>query len=109
MSFKFNPLTGELDISEGGEKNFSLKEINQEEIVPDGQQMLFSGDIEINETLELSGVIEQIVDYSDWSFGWNNIPLLKNIKIPVNRDLLFYATMEINGTVTVDGRLIEVT
>jgi hypothetical protein len=109
MTFKFNPITGNLDLDTKEPDNYSKKEINEAQEIPENQLMLYSGDIYINEALELNGEIEEIVDYSDWSFGWNNIPLLKCIRIPSTRDLLFCAFLEINGTLSIEGRLIEVT
>lgn len=115
MAFKFNPLTGKLDLVDASSAtaspdNFSYIDIGAGETVtvPAGQQMLHDGDINVDGVLDVDGEVQEIVDYSDWSFSWYEIPLAKSIKIPVSRALLFVDTLEINGTLTIEGMLIGV-
>lgn len=57
MSFKFNPITGLLDLVNETTQNFSYKKIvtGQTVTIPENQQMLYVGTIEIDGTLIING------------------------------------------------------
>lgn len=115
MAFSFNPITGQLDLvgsSSGGASpdNFSYLSVADGETVeiPEGQQMLYDGSIVVDGTLDVSGEISEIVNYSDWSFGWNTIPADVSLYVQSFRDFLFSGTLTVEGSLTLDGNLIEV-
>ncbi len=57
MSFKFNPITGLLDLVNETTQNFSYKKIvtGQTVTIPENQQMIYVGTIEIDGTLIING------------------------------------------------------
>lgn len=55
MGYKYNPFTGNFDLTNESVKNFSLTEIQSPEIIPAGQQMAVIGGIKVNSILSVKG------------------------------------------------------
>jgi hypothetical protein len=96
--------------SSPGSENFSIIKIESTETktIPTNQQMLYSGNLDIEGSLIINGKIEEILDYSSFGFSWNFIPNNLSLKIPTNRDLIFVSPFIIDGQLIIDGRMIEV-
>ncbi len=109
MSFKFNPLTNNFDLVDET-KNFSLNKISvgETENIPVEQEMLFNYDIEIDGILEVDGKINQLVDYSNWSFNWNWIKQSIALLVQEERDLIYYHKLIIDGLLVLEGNLVEI-
>lgn len=107
--FKFNPLTGKLDISKSGgdassPNNYSHKTIEEGslETIPDGQQMLFTGDLIVRGDLMVSGEAKEI-NCKEESFFFTTIKPQETIVVRPNR-LLFYKTnLSVQGNIRVLG------
>lgn len=116
MSFKFNPLTGNLDlVGDGGSgsaspDNFSYTTIAEGELVtiPDGQEMVHSLDLMVRGDLMVQGNTFQIVDASDQGFFWTTIPVNTSVRVPVNRLMLYVSPLHVDGNLMVNGLLKEV-
>lgn len=114
MSFRFNPITGKLDLvnaaSAASADNFSYVNVpdGSTVTVPSGQQMLFDAELTIDGELVLDGEASAIVNYTEWAFGWNLIPADVSLFVASMRDFLFTDSITIDGHVTLDGRMVEV-
>lgn len=60
MAYKFNPFTGNFDLTNEDVKNFSIKKVLEAEEIPSNQQMRVSGSISVNAQLSIKG--ELIID-----------------------------------------------
>lgn len=109
MSFKFNPLTSNFDLVDET-KNYSLNKIPEgdSENIDINQEMLFNYNIEVDGTLEVDGKINQIVDYSNWSFNWNWIKQSIALLVQEERDLIYYHKLKIDGLLILEGNLVEI-
>lgn len=111
MSFKYNPFTGTLDFYDVGDAspdNFSKFKINESVVIPDGQEMIVSSNMVIDDNLEVSGNLIELSDYSNFGFSFNTIKLNKAVKVPTDRDMLYYKNLNIDGLLIIEGNLIEV-
>jgi hypothetical protein len=115
MSFKFNPLTGQLDIAGKGSvinkaDNFSLKIIlsGSKKTIPATQQMLLNGTIEIDGDLVIDGSLVEISDEVG-PLPHELVPPHQNVLIQRFQVLPFFtAPFLVDGNLTIDGHLLEI-
>ena len=113
MSFKFNPITGKLDLvgspAQASPDNFSYKliEVGESKTVPVNQQMLFDGNILVQGNLMVLGEIKEITKTDDEGFFYTTILLSENVKVRENRLLLYKDNIMVLGNLNVLGTLAE--
>jgi len=111
MAFKFNPLTGQLDIVGAGSTspdNFSYTLISSGASleVPSGQLMIFTQDLMVEGNLIVSG---DILDLDQKTFDfWTNIPDTESVIVDPNRLMLFRSPFVVSGNIRVLGDLLEI-
>lgn len=114
MSFKFNPLTSNLDLvgssASTSDQNFSFTtvDIAQTLVVPEGQEMVHSLDVMVRGNLMVRGNTFHIPDSQDLGFFWTKIPANTRVKVPENRLMLYVSPLLVLGNLMVDGLLKEV-
>lgn len=109
----YNPFSGTFDFVGGGSgptsaDNFSYTKVETLVTIPENQEMVVSSPIVVDGTLEVTGKVTELVEWSDWSFSWNRIPSGKTIRVPIERDMLVFPGLKIDGVLALDGRLIEI-
>lgn len=115
MAFKFNPLTGQLDIAGttqgvASPDNFSFTEIvfGVKKTIPPHQQMLIASPLTIDGFLTIDGSLVEIVE-DRISYPAEFIPPQDNVLIPYGQVMPFFTqTFEVDGTLIVDGHLLEI-
>lgn len=114
MAFKFNPLTGQLDIdndsgASSSVDNFSynLIDTGQTITIPDGQQMLYAGDIRILGDLRTLGDLREVDRPNQDAFGLGTVAVGEVVTVPVNK-ILFVRNLRILGDLRVLGDIAEV-
>lgn len=116
MGFKFNPVTGELDLvnktstTTSGDQNFSYKLINTGEtiVVPEGQQMLVDEHVTVLGHLTVRGEIVDISARAQEHFFYDLIDDSTVVDVIENRLLMFKGHLTVDGVLRVKGRLAEV-
>ncbi|MFO0447767.1 MAG: hypothetical protein ACK52I_03595 [Pseudomonadota bacterium] len=115
MSFKFNPLTGNLDLVGKGDTitgadNFSYTEIDAGQLVtvPAGQEMVHSIDLMVRGDLLVQGNTYHIPDASQAGFFWTLITVNNAVRVPLNRLMLYVSPLRVDGLLMVEGLLKEV-
>jgi len=115
MAFKFNPLTGQFDIASttqgvASPENFSFTKIvaGVRKTIPLNQQMLISSPLVVDGSLTIDGSLVEILE-DRTSYPAEFIPAENNVLIPYSQVLPFFTqTFEVNGTLIVDGHLLEI-
>lgn len=108
MSFKFNPLTGQLDLVETNDPNFSYINIQESESIeiPAGQEMIVQNDVVVDGDLMASGNMIQLPDQQQ-GFFWTKIAAHESIEVPENRLLLFASNLMVDGNLLINGELTD--
>lgn len=111
MSFKFNPLTGNLDlVSQGGggsPDNFSYLSVDQNATIPEGQQMLVSGHVVVSGHLTILGEIVNIAGRLASEFFYDQININEVVEVQQSRLLLYHGHLSVLGVLRVNGRLAD--
>lgn len=113
MGFKFNPLTGKLDLvgddgaASTAEPNFSFKKIDSgdELEIKENQQMLVDGHITVLGHLLVSGELVDISNRMPEKFFYTKIETDDVVEIAQNRLLLYKNHITIEGHLRVLGEL----
>lgn len=110
MSFKFNPLTGKLDLvgSGSGADNFSYNLIPDGSVVtiPENQQMLVDGHVTVLGHMLVSGELVDISGRQKEQFFYDLIDDV--VVVEANRLLLYKQHVTVTGHLRVLGRFTEV-
>lgn len=111
MGFKFNPLTGQLDLvndTEGGARRFEVLKVEEGESItlPETDQMSFAQDIIVDGNLMIEGVVTQLSDIKLESF-YTTILQTEVVRVLSNRLLLYSESdnLIVDGVLMVDGSL----
>jgi hypothetical protein len=116
MAFKFNPITGQLDLvnditSVETADNFSYTEIESGDtvVIPEGQEMVHAQDLMVRGDLIVRGSTFQIIDETaSTGLGWTRIPENRNVIVPINRVLFYFSPFVVEGNLMISGTLKEV-
>jgi hypothetical protein len=113
MGFKFNPITGNLDLVGSGStsaENFSytLVEENSTKTIPTGQQMLVDGHVRVLGHLLVSGELVNIGARDKEQFFYSKISEDKVVTVEQDRLLFYKQNISVNGHLRVLGDLLEV-
>lgn len=114
MSWKFNPFTGNLDISGSGSStpqppNFSYKLVDTGETIeiPLNQQMLVDGHTRVLGHLLVNGELRDISNRQPEKFFYYLIQPSEVVEIYTDRLLLYKRHLTVQGHIRVNGRLEE--
>jgi hypothetical protein len=111
MSFKFNPITGKLDLvnslSALSQDQFSYLVVDAAETVeiPEGQQMVVNGHVRVLGHLLVSGELVDISARKPEAFMYDVVEEDEVVVVRNNRLLLYKDHMTISGHLRVLGRL----
>lgn len=115
MSITFNPFTGNFDFvgtsSGGGADNFSYKKVieGQSIVVPENQQMLVDGDLNVFGDLMIRGEVKEITKRSDDNgFFFTKIKTHEFVTVKTDRLLLYKNNLMVQGNLKVLGDMAGV-
>lgn len=113
MAFKFNPITGTLDLVGSGDavasNNFSYISIeNSEDVtVPLGQQMIVDGHVRVTGHLRVLGQLVNISQRQKEQFAYRKINAEEVVVVEYDRILFYKNHIMVNGHLRVLGELLE--
>jgi len=97
-------------------ENFSYKKIVQGQSVsiPNTQQMLYEGVIDIEGTIDVEGVISDVYDEKspepvvEWpeNFSYEKIPVGTTVHVPSNQQMIVDTLCDIEGALDLDGCIV---
>ena len=104
---KLNPIIRSSGNS--GPNNYSLIEITDSQTIPDGQQMLYVGEILIDEEGELvvEGEVANVDHHENFSVLY--VPPNTERVVRENDEMLYTSSMVVDGQLTVNGQITDVT
>lgn len=110
MSFKFNPLTGELDlVGSGGdaERRFDIYKLPTGESleIPENDQAFYSLPPIIEGDLMVSGYLLPVGSAEREEYFFTKIEQDKTIRVKKNRLLLYVQSLLVEGNLLVEGDL----
>lgn len=112
MSFRFNPITGKLDLvgsaatPKADNFSYSLIPDGSSVTIPAGQHMLYR-DLRVLGALHVDGAIYEAAQDS-LEFSWTEIVEGQVVVVPSNRELFVSPGFVVRGDLRVTGRMREI-